>query len=163
MGDPSGHFVLHSFVQYDLASCYIPVRNVPPYIVCVQIWRVIEKRRGCVGADAEDVNIGNVSVDMIDDSNKLRIGRPLRVDRTIVLLQKHACIARVRAMQEELHSAAVLIGRDRVSLERAVRRDEAMLARECFSDQQDRNRGKQSTHRPNEKEISHGRASRQTP
>ena len=92
------------------------------------VW--IEKCRGrVISADAEDVNIRNVSVEMIDNSKKPRIRRPLRVNPTIVLPQKRARIACVGAMQKEFHSAAVLIGRDRVSFELAVRRDEAMLGR----------------------------------
>ena len=88
---------------------------------------------------------------MIDDSEELGIGRPLRIDPAIIFFQKRACVARVCAMQKDLHSAAILIGRDRVGFELAVRRDEVMLAREYFGDQQDGNRGKQRTHKPNDK------------
>ena len=98
-------------------------------------------------------NIGNVSVEMIDDSKKPRIRRPLRVNPTIILPQKHARIGRVGETQKEFHSAAVLIGRDRVSFELAVRRDEAMFARECLGYEKEGNHG-ESTHRPNETKLS---------
>src|SRR5438067_3672657 len=91
---------------------------------------------------------------MIDDSKQPRIRRPLRVNPTIVLPQKRARISRVGTMQKEFHSAAVLIGRGRVSFELAVRGDEAMLVRECFGYEKQGDRD-ESAHRPNEAELSH--------
>jgi len=70
--DPAGRLVFHGFVQYDLASRYIPAHKLPFHIVFVQVWRVIQQCRGCVSSrDTKNVNIGDVAIEVVDDSKEL--------------------------------------------------------------------------------------------
>ena len=128
MRDPARAFMLHVFSQYNLASRYVPASDFPLHILGAQVRRVIEECRGRISRrDTKHVNIRDVPIEVVDDSEEPGIGRPFRVDPAIVLFEKRACVASSSATQKKLHASAVWPVRRRVSLELAVRRNESLV------------------------------------